>query len=333
MEKVDKVIWGVIGAGDVCEVKSVPAMYSVPRSAVKTVMRRNAGKAADFARRHSIPSWTTNLDDVLNDPEITAIYIATPPDSHPELTMKAALAGKAVYVEKPMANTYAECLTMIETCESAGVPLFVAYYRRVLPGFMKVKELIDGGILGEIRLVNIEMYQALQPELIAQSENNWRVQPEISGGGYFHDLASHQLDYLDFLFGEIIEAHGMSDNQAHLYSADDIVAANFKFKNGVFSSGIWCFSTDIVSEKDKITIVGSKGELTFNTFGNPMIVRVKTSGDIVEELKFNHDQPIQKPLIQKIVNELRADDVSPSTGITAARTTRVMDIICSKVRK
>jgi predicted dehydrogenase len=331
MKMVDKVIWGIIGAGDVCEIKSVPAMYSISDSSVKTVLRRNADKAADFARRHGIPNWTTNLDDVLNDSEINAIYIATPPDSHAGLTIKAAEAGKAVYVEKPMANSYADCLAMIEACEKAGVPLFVAYYRRVLPGFVKVKELIDKGALGEVRLVNIEMFQALQPELIARSESNWRVQPEISGGGYFHDLASHQLDYLDFLFGEIVDAHGMSANQAHLYPADDIVSASFRFKNGVFGSGIWCFSTDAVSEKDIITVVGSNGELSFNTFGNPMIIRLKAAGDIVKEFVFNHEQPIQKPLVQKIVNELRAKDVSPSTGISAARTTRTLDQICANV--
>lgn len=332
MDKLDKIVWGVIGAGDVCEKKSVPAMYSVPGSSVKTVMRRSAAKAADFASRHGIPHWTTNLDDVLNDPEINAIYIATPPDSHPKLAIKAAQAGKAVYVEKPMANTYDECIDMIKACKNAQVPLFVAYYRRVLPGFVKVKELIDSGVLGEIRLVNVEMYQALQPEIIARSENNWRVQPEVSGGGYFHDLASHQLDYLDFLFGEIVEVSGMSANQAHAYPADDIVSAVFRFENGVFGSGIWCFSTDVVSEKDITTIVGSKGELSFNSFGTPMVIQVKRAGGVIEEFQFSHDQPIQKPLIQKIVDELCGSGLSPSDGISASRTARVMDKICGKLK-
>ena len=190
MKKVDKVVWGIIGAGDVCEIKSAPAMYSIPNSEVKTVMRRNAVKAADFAERHGIGHWTTNLDEMLNDDEINAIYIATPPNTHAELTLKAANAGKAVYVEKPMANTYAECLAMIKACQTANVPLFTAYYRRTLPGFLKVKELIESGKLGEIRFVNIEMYQPCQPDIIAQPENNWRVLPEISGGGYFHDSKS-----------------------------------------------------------------------------------------------------------------------------------------------
>lgn len=330
METVEKVIWAIIGAGDVCEIKSAPAMSIIPNSRVKTVMRRNAAKAADYALRHNITNWTTELDDILNDSEINAVYIATPPDSHPELTIKAARAGKAVYVEKPMANSYGECLAMIDACKAAGVALFVAYYRRVLPGFVKVKELIAAGVLGDVRLVNIEMYQALQPDLIAKAETNWRVQPEIAGGGYFHDLASHQLDYLDFLFGEITEVTGISMNQSGLYPADDIVTAGLKFENGVVGNGIWCFSTDTVSEKDIITIIGSKGEISFNTFGNPMIIRLKVTGGAEQEFVFNHQQPIQQPLIQLIVDELRGMATSPSTGVSGSRATKVMEMIVQK---
>lgn len=330
MKKADKVIWGIIGAGDVCEVKSAPAMYSIPNSEVKMVMRRNAAKAADFAKRHNIGHWTTNLDELLNDGEINAIYIATPPDSHAEITIKAAKAGKAVYVEKPMANTYAECQTMIEACKKANVPLFTAYYRRTLPGFLKVKELVESGKIGDIRFVNIEMYQPLQTEIVAQAENNWRVIPEIAGGGYFHDLASHQLDYLDFLFGPIVESKGISFNQSHSYPADDIVTGSFRFENGAIGTGMWCFTTDAVSEKDSIRIVGSKGELSFNTFGSPMMIRMKTTESGMEEFSYMHSQPIQKPLVQLIVDELRGVGTSPSTGSTGARTTLVLDSITSK---
>jgi len=327
MEKVDKVVWGIIGAGDVCEIKSTPAMYLIPNSEVKTVMRRNALKAADFATRHGIGHWTTNLDEMLNDDEINAIYIATPPNTHAGLTLKAAKAGKAVYVEKPMANSYAECLAMVEACQKANVPLFVAYYRRTLPGFLKVKELIESGKLGKIRFVNIEMYQPCQPDIIAQPKNNWRVQPEISGGGYFHDLASHQLDFLDFLFGPVVESKGISFNQAKLYPTDDIVTASMRFENGVIGSGIWCFTTDKVSEKDNTRIVGSKGELTFNSFGSPMMIRVKSSETGDEEYFFTHEQPIQQPLIQAVVDELCGIGISPSNGISGARTSQALESI------
>ncbi|MHB9141534.1 MAG: Gfo/Idh/MocA family protein [Paludibacter sp.] len=330
MEKINQIIWGVIGAGDVCEIKSAPALSKIPFSKVKMIMRRDAVKAADYASRHKIESWTTNLDELLNDKEINAIYIATPPDTHAEITLKAAAAGKAVYVEKPMATTYAECLRMIDACVKAEIPFFVAYYRRTLPGFLKVKEIIENGLIGDIRFVNIEMYQSIQPDIIANTATNWRIIPEIAGGGYFHDLSSHQLDYLDFLFGPIVEAHGVSENQAGLYTADDIVSGSFRFENGVVGSGIWCFTTDPVSEKDQIKIVGSQGKLSFNTFGNPMIINMESSTNGKQQFVFNHLQPIQEPLIKLIVDELRGVGTAPGNGISGARTNWVMEQIIGK---
>ena len=205
---IKKVIWGIIGAGDVCEKKSAPAMNKIANSEIKAIMRRDAAKAEDYARRHNIEHWYTDVDELLSDPDINAIYIATPPESHADLVQKAARKGKAIYVEKPMARTYQECVEMIDVCQKANVPLFVAYYRRTLPSFLKVKELIENGAIGEVRLVNIEMYKPLVPDIITHLENNWRVNPAISGGGYFHDLASHQFDFLDFLLGPIKNAVG-----------------------------------------------------------------------------------------------------------------------------
>jgi len=331
MEKVEKVVWGIIGAGDVCERKSAPAMYKTPFSEVKTVMRRNAEKAEDFAKRHGVGAWTTNVEDLLNDPEINAIYIATPPDSHAELTLKAAKAGKAVYVEKPMANSVAECELMIQACREANVPLFVAYYRRTLPGFLKVKELIENVTLGDIRAINIEMYKPVSDRDLKCDNTNWRVNPEIAGGGYFHDLASHQLDFLDFLFGKITQAKGISTNQAGVYNSDDIVTATFSFENGVVGSGLWCFTADKSSEKDSIRIIGSQGELSFNCFGDPMTIHVKSSISGEQILNYLHEQPIQQHLVQAIVNELRGVGTSPSTGISGVRATAVMEAITKSI--
>ena len=329
MDKVSKVVWGIIGAGDVCEVKSAPAMSKIQNSEVKTVMRRNAEKVADFAKRHHIKNHTTNVDDIFSDKEINAVYIATPPDSHAELTIKAAQAGKAVYVEKPMARTTEECREMIDACKKADVPLFVAYYRRALPGFLKVKELVGSGKIGEIRTVTIEMYQKLSASDTATT--NWRVLPDISGGGYFHDLASHQLDYLDFLFGEITDCHGISGNQAGLYPADDIVSAVFRFKNGVTGIGNWCFSTSAISEKDKITLIGSKGEISFNCFGTPMQIIIKPENGDNEVMEYTHAKPIQEPLVQLIVDELRGKGMSPSKGENGLRATAVLSEITKKL--
>ncbi|MHB9055496.1 MAG: Gfo/Idh/MocA family protein [Paludibacteraceae bacterium] len=329
METVSKVIWGVIGAGSVCEVKSVPGMYKTEHSEVKTVMRRNAEKGADFAERHGIANSTTNADDIFKDPEINIVYVGTPPDTHCEYTLKAAAAGKAVYVEKPMANSDEECTQMIEACEKAGVPLFIAYYRRALPGFNRLKDIIRSGKIGEIRFVEIEMWREAR-SYDFNIEGNWRVLPEISGGGHFHDLAAHQLDYLDSLFGPIVEAKGIGLNQAGLYLADDIVSGSFRFESGVVGNGIWCFTADKSSEKETITILGSKGHLVFNTFGSPMQIYVTTAGG-TELVETEHPQHIQQPLIQTIVDQLRGKDQCPSTGISGARTTKVMRKMTEKL--
>ena len=143
MFKDKEIRWGIIGVGDVCEVKSAPAMNLIEGSKLVAVMRRDAQKAADYALRHGVPKWYDDADTLINDPEVNAIYIATPPGAHEIFTLKAAAANKPVYVEKPMARTYDECLNMIKACESAQVPLFTAYYRRMLPNCLNIHHMCE----------------------------------------------------------------------------------------------------------------------------------------------------------------------------------------------
>ena len=325
MKKISdlEVRWGVLGVGNVCEVKSAPAMNIVPHSKLVAVMRRDEAKVKDYAERHRVPKWYTSAHDLVNDQEVNAIYIATPPNSHLELTRLAATAGKPVYVEKPMARNHAECLEMINICEKAGVPLFVAYYRRALPHFLKIKQLLEEGAIGEIRTVHINLKQMVDPEIIAKMEYNWRVHPEISGGGYFFDLASHQLDLLDFFFGKIINASGYSANQAKAYEAEDIVVGSFAFENGVLGTGNWCFTSSHAAVKDEIVIDGNKGQIRFATFGKGEFTLVQ---DFQEPQHFHLALPyhIQQPLIKSIVGDLLGTDTCASTSISGARTNWVM---------
>ncbi len=328
MKTVQNIVWGVIGGGKVCEKKSMPAMDIIPHSRVKIVMRRNTSACKAFADRHHIPNWTIDSKDILHDPEINAVYIATPPDSHATYTIQAAHAGKAVYVEKPMARNYKECKTMIKACKKADVPLFVAYYRRALPHFLRVKQLLEEGAIGKICSVHIAFYQTPRREDIVHPEQNWRIQPQISGGGHFHDLASHQLDLLDFLFGNIVSVHGITENRTGLYIPTDTLSAAFQFKSGVVGSGSWCFVSPASEEKDDIYILGEKGSLRFSTFAHAHIdITSEIQGTSQEQ--FELPVHIQELLIRSIVGQLRRVDMCPSTGKTAARTSRVMDIICS----
>ncbi|HWK08002.1 MAG TPA: Gfo/Idh/MocA family oxidoreductase [Puia sp.] len=215
--------WGIIGCGDVTEVKSGPAFNKVPNSALVAVMRRDAAKAEDYARRHQVPRWYTDAAQLINDPEVNAIYIATPPSSHAEYALAAFDAGKPVYIEKPMANSYAAAHRIATAAEAKNCKLVVAHYRRQQPLFKKVRQLLDDKIIGDPLLVRLEFSKPpLTKEELADPRIAWRVDPAIAGGGLFHDLAPHQLDLLYHFFGPVKKITGIAANQRGLYAADDL---------------------------------------------------------------------------------------------------------------
>ena len=327
--KGNTIKWGILGVGDVCEVKSAPAMQLIENSELVAVMRRNGDKAKDYAQRHQVPKWYNQADDLINDPEVNAIYIATPPYAHEALTLKAAQAGKPVYVEKPMAKSFAECQQMIAACNQSNVPLYVAYYRRTLPNFLKLKELIDSGIIGEVRLVKIDLYKTIDPDIVSNTIGtmpvNWRIDPAIAGGGYFYDLAAHQLDYLDYVFGPIQTVNGYAGNQAGLYKAADIVTSSFTFENGIQGIGSWCFTVDEKAQKDELTIIGTEGKLSIPFFGAAEITLEKSGLKSKQQFSFDLPKHIQQPLIQTVVDDLLGTGICPSTGESAARTNWVME--------
>lgn len=313
-----KIRWGIIGCGDVTEVKSGPAFQKAKNSELVAVMRRNGELAKDYAVRHNVPKWYDNAEGLINDADVNAVYIATPPAFHKEYTLRTAKAGKPVYVEKPMALNTKECEEMIEVCKNAGVPLLVAYYRRALERFLKIKELIDTKTIGEIRYVNINFQ-----DVVKESPANlpWRVKPKISGGGHFADLASHMLDFLDFVLGPIKQVKGIATNQSKIYPAEDIVTGAFIFENGVHGTGTWCFNS--FERLDQTEIIGDKGKITYSTFDAEPVKLTSLNGTI--EFKIDYPRHIQQSLIQMVVDDLTGNGKCPSTGKTAIRTTWVME--------
>ena len=234
--------WGFIGCGEVTEKKSGPAFNEVEGSQVVAVMSRSEKKARGYAERHHIRKWYTDAQELIDDPDVNAIYIATPPSSHATFAIMAMRAGKPVYIEKPLAASYSDCIRINRISEQTGVPCFVAYYRRYLPYFQKVKEIIKSGAIGDV--INVQVRFSVPPrDLDTKSgkEMPWRLQPDIAGGGYFYDLAPHQIDLLQDLFGVITRAHGYPATRAHLYDAEDTVSACFFFESGIPASGSWCF--------------------------------------------------------------------------------------------
>jgi predicted dehydrogenase len=318
---METVRWGIIGVGNVTEIKSGPALQQADRSALVAVMRRSGDKAADYARRHGVPRWYDDPDALIADPEVDAVYIATPPDSHSDYALRVAAAGKPVYVEKPMARTAAECEAMIDACAGAGVPLFVAYYRRAMPRFRTVQELLDGGAIGAPRTVSVRFQR--RSEDVAPADLPWRLRPEISGGGLFVDMGSHTLDLLDWLLGPVTQVSGMAANLGGHYQAEDLVAGAFQFTSGVRGVGLWLFDGD--EDRDEVEITGTTGTLRFSTFGQEPMRLSGIHGDRLIEAPY--PAPVQQPLIQTVVDELTGRGVCPSTGVSAARTARVVDTL------
>lgn len=319
--------WGIIGCGDVTEVKSGPAFKKVPGSALVAVMRRDAAKAKDYADRHQVPNWYTDADALIQDPGVNAIYIATPPDAHEAYALAAIKAGKPVYVEKPMALNYKAAQQMAVAATAAGVKLTVAHYRRQWPMFRQLKTLLQQQAIGEPRLIRLQFYkQAPTPAELTDPKNAWRVNPSISGGGLFHDLAPHQLDILYFLFGDAESVSGIAANQGGHYPADDIVTGMIRFSSGVLFSGCWCFTAADAS--DCCEIIGSTGTLRFSFFSKQEIQLIRNG----ETTRYTFDplEHVQKPMIAAVVQFFSGQSSNPCTGEEGALIMKWMEQMAGK---
>ncbi len=317
--------WGIIGCGNVTELKSGPAFNKVVNSKLVAVMRRNVALAQDYARRHNVPKFYSDASELINDSEVNAVYIATPPNSHALYAIEAMKAGKPVYVEKPMARNYAECMEMIRVSEETGTPLHVAYYRRTLPAFLKVKELVDNGSIGKPLTVNVKLYKAFGERDKFPDKQSWHVNPEIAGAGHFYDLASHQFDFLDFVFGPVTKVNGVGANIAGYYKAEDTVSAAFSFDSGVVGSGSWCFVVDEKSEEDCIEIHGTTGKIKFSCFDLGSVELTTKEG--TQEFSFTNPENISFLLVQQLVGALQGKNDCVSTMYSATRTNYVLEEI------
>ncbi|MBO5263145.1 MAG: Gfo/Idh/MocA family oxidoreductase [Bacteroidaceae bacterium] len=319
--------WGFIGCGEATEKKSGPAFNLVKGSEVVAVMGRDKEKTKEYARRHNIPHYYTDAQALIDDPEVNAIYIATPPSSHVTYAIMAMKAGKPVYVEKPLAASYEDCARINRVSRETGIPCFVAYYRRYLPYFLKVKELLP--LIGQV--LNVQIRLAVPPRDLDYNRDNlpWRVNPEIAGGGYFYDLAPHQIDLLQEMLGCILFAEGYSTNRGGLYKAEDTVSACFQFENGIPGSGSWCFVSDESSKEDRIEIFGSKGSIKFSVFTFEPIIF--TGEDGVKEYNIPNPPYVQLPLIRNIVEHLQRKGNCTCDSISATPANWVLDKILGKI--
>ncbi len=314
--------WGIIGCGDVNEVKSGEAFNKVEDSNLIAVMRRNGKKAADFAQRHNVPFWYDNANELINNPTINAIYISTPPIFHEEFTLAAIRAGKNVYVEKPMSTSVESCIRMKNAADENNCKLTVALYRRQLPLYIYVKNLLESNELGAIRYVRLTILQPVKPTFVAESETFWRVDPTIAGGGLFYDLAPHQLDLVYHFFGKPVQYFGIAKNQSKQYAAEDIVTGIMLLQNNVFFNGMWCFNVAEGLQNDLFEIEGEKGRISFHLYGSE--VESYRNGK-AETLSFNHPYHVQQPMIEKVVDYFSGNGINPCSAADAIESMKIME--------
>ena len=319
---MEKISWGIIGCGNVTEVKSGPAFNLVANSELVAVMRRDAAKAADYAARHHVPKWYAKADELINDPDVNAIYIATPPAFHEAYAVQALAAGKHVYIEKPVALTAESASRIAEAAKDAAGKLVIAHYRRQQPMFLKIKDLLMQEVLGPIRYVQMRLFQTKSNDLIAPSESNWRMDPKLSGGGLFHDLAPHQLDLMLYFFGEVDKIQGISLAQDSEFGVDDLVSGQLLFDNGILFNGTWCFTVPAGEENDICEIVGQNGKIAFAVFGNEVTVTIKGEDEYFAFEPLIH---VQQPMIAKVTDYFLGNVDNPCGIEEAIKSMAIMD--------
>ena len=314
---MNPVRFGIVGCGDVTEIKSGPALQRAAGSSLLAVTRRDAAKAQDYATRHGVPRVHATADALIRDPDVDAVYIATPPSSHCDLALRAAAAGKPCLVEKPMAVNHDECLRMVAAFRDAGVPLWVAYYRRALPRFLLVRRLLEEGAIGRVTSVQVQVFD----RLTAAGPGNWRLDPSVAGAGLFFDLASHCVDLLDFLIGPLSDVSAVALNSGGAYEAEDVTAACFRIGQDVAGTGTWNFNA--ADKRDTLVITGTDGELHAAVFADTDVVVRGRGADIVHAVR--NPPHVHQPLIETIVGELRGEGHCPSTGESGARASWVLE--------
>lgn len=309
--------WGIIGCGNVAEFKGGPALYGVDGSELIAVMRRDGAKAQDFAQRHGAKRWYDRVETLLADPEINAVYVATPVHAHCQQTIQAAEAGKHVLCEKPMAMDVAECQRMIDACKASGVKLMIAYYRRTYPVVQRMRALLKQGIIGETMLVRINL-TSYHP---AGRDDDWRVQPETGGGGVLYDVGSHRLDALNYLLGPIAQVSAITETLHADYSVEDSAVLILKLANGMH--GVANFQWNIGHDMDDFEIYGTQGAMLARPLEGGHL-EVYRQGERIETYDMPRPKITHWGLIENFVAAVRSDEPIICTGKDGLETNRVM---------
>ncbi len=293
-----KIRWGFLGCGKVVQKKSGEAFRSVPNSEIAVIMRRDLAAAKESAERFGAPVWCDSVTELL-EKDIDAVYIATPPGLHYEQAMECLKAKKAIYLEKPFARNYAEAKALTEAFEKAGVPLYVGHYRRALPRFLKVREMLNEKIIGEIKRIDFYLNRVFSQK---EADNSWLYNPVLSGGGKYYDIAPHTVDIINFLFGDITEVKGSVRNLGTGCPLENIVEMDFQTEKGIH--GIAKFNCVADEKSDRMLVTGTNGTMEFSVHGKTDVIIKDIQGNVLEQFDLPDPITVEQPMVQSVVEDL-----------------------------
>lgn len=296
MEK--NVCWGFLGCGKVVHKKSGDAFRNVPHSTIEAIMRRNIEEAKTSAEHFGAPKWCDSIEELLSY-DIDAVYIATPPGLHYEQAMQCLEAGKPVYLEKPFARNYTEAKALTEAFEKAGVPLYVGHYRRALPRFLKIREMLNNNIVGEVQKIDFYLNRIFSQK---EADNSWLYNPVLSGGGKYYDIAPHTVDIINFLFGDIEEVDGNARNLGTGCPLENIVEMSFRTKKGV--CGTARFNCIAEEKSDRMQVMGTNGSMEFSVHGKTDVIVRDADGNVTEQFDLPDPKTVEQPMVQSVVEDL-----------------------------
>ena len=316
--------WGLIGAGDIVRKRVAEALRESPDSTLAAVSRAQGDLVEPFAREVGAARGYRRWQDLVADPGIDAVYIATPVHLHAEQTIAAARAGKHVLCEKPMAIDAAQCDAMIAACRSAGVALGIAYYRRFYPAVARVRAIIESG---EIGIPVFAQMTAFEPFDARPGEPRaWLLRREESGGGPMADFGCHRLEVLLHLLGPVRRVTSIVSTVALQHrNVEDTAAALLQFERG--ATGLVAVSHAAAERQD-----------TFDLFGTTGSVRIAslTRGEIVvraaeSERTESHPPPanVHQPLVDDFVDAVRSGRPPAVDGHAGRAVAAVQDAIYS----
>lgn len=317
----EKIKWGFIGCGKVVEKKSGAAFRDVPHSCVHAIMRRDPEQARSSAQKFSAPHWFSRIDDLLAS-DADAIYIATPPGLHYEQALKCCDYGKPVYIEKPFARNYAEAKAIVHAFAQKNLPVYVGHYRRALPRFQKIYQLLSQGCIGRVCSVDFYLNRIFSKR---EAEHSWLYHPALSGGGKFFDIAPHTIDLMIYLFGDMKELHGFAINSGTDCPLEDHAAFSFVTVQDIIGTANFNCISD--RKDDRMIVTGTKGTMEFSVHGHCDIVINDYSSGNTEVLEIPDPETVEEPMIQTVVEDLLKHGHCPCTGADALPTCQAIDRI------